>query len=106
MKPMVPTETITVNRGDWSGRLMTIEIDRPNMLFTLPDHRDDVFGLLGVPGAEGEVLRVYHNGEITDLKVFSMAPEGEWVASDYCGDITREHSDPIVAAAMVLCMTM
>lgn len=101
------TETITVNRSNWTGESMEVTINRSHGLFQIAHYGDYSFGLLPRPKQDDyESFSIYIDGQITDMRVSRFADDSQWLASDYFGEITREHKDPFVAAALLLAMTL
>ena len=99
------TETITVNRQNWSGESMEVAIDRVNQTFTIAHYRGYVFGLQGPKVVDDfQYYKISIDGQLTDSTVGRFDGDREWTAMGM--GIDREHRDPFVAAALVIAMTL
>lgn len=93
--------SMTVNRGNWSGKDMEVTVDPQNAAFTIAHYGDYDFRLQ--PRSEVDGCRVFFiliDGQPTDLTVSMYDGDDVWVASS--GDIVREDSDRFVAAALLI----
>lgn len=106
---LTKTKTITFNREDWTGREITIRVNRETGSLNV---HDDDFKLEFRDIVDDDLT--FHECDVTHKgrKVFgigrteSAVPilnDKNWTAIH--GDIIREHADPFVCAALVLCMT-
>ena len=96
-------QTLTINRGNWSGKSMDITIDRTNSTFTIAHYGDEAFALVEKSAVDDfRAYTITISGQPTDLTVGAFADDDLWMASDYLCGIVREHKDPFVAAALLI----
>jgi hypothetical protein len=111
-------ETLTFNRSDWSGREVSIKVDRKAQTFQFAgysfrweessdsaEYPDDlVFGIFKVFGdAWGDEHPVIKATKLT----WTNNPKWSdklWTAGDM--GISREDADPLIACVQVLCNTL
>lgn len=102
-------ESVTFNRSDWSGKEMTIQVDRDTLsweqdgykfqLEKVEDFVDDEVGL------SMETYKCI--GDAWDRPLFNLtkfSTDSVWWASSM--GVERDHADPVICAAQIICNTV
>lgn len=109
------TETLTFNRNDWSGRNVTIEVDREARTFKLDgmnfrwevvveDDEDFVCETFRVKGEGWPDDYVLAKASKLTWKNHPRLSDKHWIAGQM--GIERDDTDPVIACAQVLCNTI
>jgi hypothetical protein len=106
------TETVVFKQADWSDKIMAMEVDRDSMTFELLGYTFKLENDKGLPEdlKEGEfgygfACHILGDSWTDPLGYVTKCNHEEYYLASACG-ITRESTDPFIAAAQLICNTV
>tara|TARA_R100000458_G_C8146977_1_gene156050 strand:+ start:100 stop:399 length:300 start_codon:yes stop_codon:yes gene_type:complete len=94
---MIPNETITFNKEDWSGQKATIKV------------KDNKFEYYGYEFELKEKTETFDDDQFKFVEVFVdgdlgftlLEIDGEYYYEDECGDFVRSHKNPAILTSII-----